>query len=130
MENRLTANDFGGMPLAVSDANPGEYQPAQTFWGEDLTLSPGAQVTVKISDALDPSRVLFSFEGTLAELMVALVGGQTAFGGPYGVVIRIPLNVPAGNVLWVGRMDFIQGDYRCHADLFLFQGVPFFWGRS
>jgi hypothetical protein len=36
------------------------------------------------------------------------------------------LDVPAGNVLWLGRMDFMQGGYRCHADLLLFQGVPFF----
>ena len=69
--------------------------------------------------------MLFSFEGTLAQLM-ALVGGQTAFSGPYGVVIRIPLNVPGGNVVWVGRMDFVQGGYRCHADMFLFQGIGFF----
>jgi hypothetical protein len=117
VENRRFTNDSGSIA--------GEYRPEGLPDWEDLTLSPGALVTVKIYDYLDRSRVLFSFQGTLAEL-TTLAGGITAFSGPYGVVVRIPLDVPAGNVVWVGRMELTQGGYRCHADTFLFQGMGFF----
>ncbi len=88
---------------------------------ENLTLSPSAQVSVILFDWLNPGNVLFSFQGTLEGLM-AVAGGQIAFDGPHGVVIRIPVSVPAGRTLWVGRMELVQGGYRCHADLYLFQG--------
>ncbi len=126
-ENRwFTLEELEGVSLALSDVHAGEYQPGDKLKEEDLTLSPGAQVIVKIFDQADPSHVLFSFEGTLAELM-ALSGGQTVLGGRYGAVVRVPLSVPAGNVLWVGRMEVTQGGYRCHADVFLVQGIPFFF---
>ncbi len=126
VDRRFGVSDDGGMSVALPDAGDAELQPPQKTDGEDLALSLGAHVTVKIYDYADPSHMLFSFEGTLAELM-ALSGGQTAFAGPYGVVIRVPLTVPAGNVMWVGRMEVMQGGYRCHADLFLCQGVPLPW---
>ncbi len=100
-----------------------EWIPETKISFDDVTLSPTAQVTIKLYDSLDPSRMLFSFQGTLAELM-ALVRAETAFSGAYGVLIRIPLLVPAGQTLWIGRMDLVQGGYRAHCDLYLVQGLP------
>jgi len=117
---KAAENEGSVPPAAFEDVGDYDARTAK-YKSEDVTLSPGAQVKVRVYDFLDPGRVLFSFEGTLAELM-ALARATAAFGGPYGVLIRIPLLVPAGQTLWIGRMDLVQGGYRCHADVFLLQG--------
>ena len=88
---------------------------------EQLTLSPSTHVMVDIFDWLDRSHKLFSFEGTLAQLTV-LDGVQVALDQPFGVVVKIPLNVPAGMTWWMGRMEVVMGNNRCHADIWLLQG--------
>jgi len=114
---------FEDMPQALFDVLAEDCRPTLTK-DEELTLSPEAHVMVSIHDSLDPSHKLFFFEGTVADL-VALAGGRVTFSGPFGVVVRIPLTVPAGVTLWAGRMELTQGGYRCHADIYLLQGVPF-----
>lgn len=91
------------------------------YWS-GLTLSSSTHVMIEIYNGLDRSTKLFTFEGTLADLL-ALPGGGVAFAGPYGVLVRIPLTVPAGTTWWSGRMEVVMGGYRCHADILLFEGM-------
>lgn len=108
-EAKLTSPSFGLM------------EEPQEHLEQPPILSSSSHVMIDIYDWMDRSRKLFTFEGTLAELM-ALSGGQTAFYGPYGVSVRIPLSVPAGSTWWAGRMEISMGNKRCHADIWLLQG--------
>ena len=87
-------------------------------------------VRVHIVDWDDPSRVLFSFTGSPAEL-AALPGVEVVFAGNRSVLVKLNLAVPAGVTGWLMRMDIRDANGNGgHADTMLFVGGLTAWRQA
>ncbi len=85
------------------------------------------RVRIRIHDRLDPSNVGYSFDGTWDELADE-PGAEVQFASETGVVVRIPLQVPAGLTWWMCKIEaWTPEGQRAHGDRQLIVGGLHAW---